>query len=58
MTTSSKTLVNVIAIESLIGKKLEDAYDLLEEMTVNVYQWPSDITLQRKHSEFMKWMCL
>lgn len=32
----------------LVGKTIDDAYDLLEEMASNSYQWPRDRSLPKK----------
>ena len=48
MTIASRTLVDAAAGGSLMGKKLEDAYDLLEEMAANAYQWPSERNASKK----------
>ena len=31
-----------------MGKNIEAAYELLEEMAANAYQWPSDCNVPRK----------
>ena len=37
---TSRTLVDAITRGYLMVKKLENAYDLLEDMVANTYQWP------------------
>ena len=41
-------LVDVAADRSLMGKNIEDAYELLEEMAANAYQWPSKCNTLKK----------
>ncbi|PON97897.1 hypothetical protein TorRG33x02_062120 [Trema orientale] len=36
------TIVNAAAGGALMGKSTNDAYELLEEMVANNYQWPSE----------------
>ena len=36
----TKTLVDTTANGALMGKTQNEAYDWLEEMAANVYQWP------------------
>ena len=44
----TRALVYVAAGGSLMGKNIEDAYELLEKMAANTYQWPF------KHSTLKK----
>ncbi|PON37321.1 hypothetical protein PanWU01x14_321200 [Parasponia andersonii] len=37
-----RTIINAVAGGVLMGKSIDDAYELLEEMAVNNYQWPSE----------------
>ena len=48
MTNETKTLVNASVGGSLIGKNIEDAYELLEEMETNAYQWPFEHNTSKK----------
>ena len=48
MMSTSRTLVDAAAGGSLMGKRLEDAYDLLEEMAANAYQWPVERNTSKK----------
>ena len=41
-------LVDVIVGRSLIGKNIKDAYELLEEMATNAYQWPFECNTPKK----------
>lgn len=42
------TLVNAAANGTLMGKTPDEAYDLLEEMATNAFQWPIDRSTPRK----------
>ena len=48
MTNETRTLVDIVAIRSLMRKNIEDAYELLEEMITNAYQWPSEHNTPKK----------
>ena len=45
---STRTLVDVAAGDSLMGKTEEAAYELLEEMASNAYQWPIECSTPKK----------
>ena len=45
---TSRILVDAAAGGSLMGKSLDDAYNLLEEMAANAYQWPSERNISKK----------
>ncbi|KAI3446836.1 hypothetical protein Pfo_003501 [Paulownia fortunei] len=45
---STRTLVDVAAGGALMGKTHEEAYDLLETMAGNAYQWPSERIIPKK----------
>ncbi|KAJ4724584.1 DNA-directed DNA polymerase [Melia azedarach] len=45
---STRTLVDAAAGGALMGKSIDEAYDLLEEMAANAFQWPSErLTLKK-----------
>ena len=44
----TQTIVNVAASGSLLSKIAEEAYRLLEEMSANNFQWPSECSLAKK----------
>jgi len=48
MTHNSRVLVDAAAGGSLMGKSLDDAYNLLEEMAANAYQWPYERNISKK----------
>ena len=39
---NTKTLVDAATGGALMGKTIDEAHQLLEEMATNNYQWPSD----------------
>jgi len=41
-------IMDVVAIGALIGKEWDEAYELLEEMVPNSYQWQSDRAMPKK----------
>ena len=43
-----KMIIDVVARGALMGKKLDEAYKLLEEMASNSYKWQSDRAMPRK----------
>ena len=45
---NTKTLVDAAARGALIGKTINEAHQLLEEMAANNYQWPSERSSQKK----------
>ena len=44
----SRTIVDSTAGGSLMGKSIPEAYNLLEEMSTNSYQWPSERSTPKK----------
>ena len=48
MTTTSRTLVDVVASGALMGKNIKDPYKLLEEKVTNAYQWPIERNTSNK----------
>ena len=48
MSSATKTLVDVAVGGSLMRKNIEDAYQLIEKIVANAYQWPSKITTLKK----------
>ena len=48
LTNETKTLVDVIAGRSLMGKNIEDVYELLEKIAANAYQWPTEHNAPKK----------
>lgn len=45
---STRTLIDAASGGEFMGKNQDDAYDLLEEMAMNNYQWPSERILPKK----------
>ena len=45
---NTKTLVDAAAGGALTGKTVDEAYQLLEEMAANNYQWSSERSSQKK----------
>ncbi|XP_022898454.1 uncharacterized protein LOC111411971 [Olea europaea var. sylvestris] len=45
---SIRTLIDASSGRAFMGKSLDDAYDLLEEMAMNNYQWPNERILPKK----------
>ncbi|EOY26830.1 Uncharacterized protein TCM_028782 [Theobroma cacao] len=45
---SIRTTIDVAACRTLMGKSIDEAYDLLEEMTFSIYQWPFERLVLRK----------
>ncbi|KAJ4718833.1 DNA-directed DNA polymerase [Melia azedarach] len=45
-----RTLVDAVAGGALIGKSIDEAYELLEEMAANAFQWPSERLTPKKAS--------
>lgn len=45
---TTRTMVDAAAGGALMGKTIDEAYELLEEMASNNYQWPSDRTIPKK----------
>jgi len=41
-------IIDAAAGGALMGKESDEAYELLEEMALNDYQWQSDRTMPRK----------
>ena len=41
-------MVDAAIGRSLMGENIEDAYELLEEMAANAYQWPFDRNAPKK----------
>ena len=54
----TRTLVNVAVDGSLMGKNIEDAYKLLEDMVANAYNGLLNVILLKRHLEFMSSMFL
>ena len=48
MINETRTLVDDAADESLMRKNIEDAYQLLEEIETNAYQWPFECNTPKK----------
>ena len=44
----SRTLEDATTGGALMGKNLEDAYELLKEMAVTAYQWPIERNIAKK----------
>ncbi|KAJ4723361.1 DNA-directed DNA polymerase [Melia azedarach] len=44
----TRTLVDAVAGGALMGKSIDEAYDLLEEMAANAFQWPSECLTTKK----------
>ena len=45
---NTRTLVDAAAGGALMSKTIDKAYDLLEDMAANNYQWPSERSMQKK----------
>ncbi|KAJ4724582.1 DNA-directed DNA polymerase, partial [Melia azedarach] len=45
---STRTLVDAAAGGALMGKSIDEAYDLLEEMAANAFQWPAERLTPKK----------
>ncbi|XP_073317223.1 uncharacterized protein [Primulina huaijiensis] len=43
---------------TIFAKSPDQAYDLLEQMTINSYQWPAERTGVKGQLEFMRWIRL
>ncbi|XP_016648321.1 PREDICTED: uncharacterized protein LOC107880735 [Prunus mume] len=48
LNTTSKTLIDAAAGGALMAKTQDEAYELLETMTSNSYQWPSERAMPKK----------
>ena len=48
LSSSTRTSIDAAAGGALMGKSYDEAYDLLETMAANNYQWPSERLTQRK----------
>ncbi|KAI5349909.1 hypothetical protein L3X38_002800 [Prunus dulcis] len=48
LNTTSKTLIDAAAGGALIAKTQDEAYELLESMASNSYQWPSEHAMAKK----------
>lgn len=45
---SIRTTINVTTRKALMAKFINEAYDLLEEMVSNNYQWPFERVMPRR----------
>jgi hypothetical protein len=45
---STRTLIDATLGGAFMNKSQDDAYNLLEEMATNNYQWPNERSIQKK----------
>jgi protein-tyrosine-phosphatase len=45
---STRTLIDAASGGAFMSKSQDDAYNLLEEMAMNNYQWPNERSIQKK----------
>ena len=48
MNAQTRTIVDAAASGTLLSKTIEEAHRLLEEMSANNFQWPSERSLAKK----------
>ena len=51
---NTKKIIDVAAGGSLMGKERDEAYELLEKMASNSYQWQSDRVMPKRRPEYMR----